>query len=299
MSMEAGLDLAAIEWLTGGKLGTHDVACPLCGPAKRKPVNQRRRVFRIWHLDAGFASFHCARCGERGYARDGSAGRVVDQAAVERAKNAAAERERTTSAERLSLARWLWSKRRPIAGSIAEIYLRDARGYTGPLPATLGFLPASGDHGPAMIAAFGIPREPEPGVLQIADDDVRGSHITRLAANGSGKAGTDTDADITDKIMIARSAGWPIVVAPPNDLLGIAVTEGIEDALSAHQATGLGAWAAGSASRLPALADKVPNYIECVTIYAHADADGQAGARKLADALFARGFEVRTEGLVP
>lgn len=41
--------------------------------------------------------------------------------------------------------------------------------------------------------------------------------------------------------MIGRSKGAPIVLAPLNDLLGLIVTEGIEDALSAHQATGLGA----------------------------------------------------------
>jgi hypothetical protein len=148
-----------------------------------------------------------------------------------------------------------------------------------------------------MIAAFGVPSEPEPGVLEIADNDVCGIHITRLAADGSGKAGAATDADITDKIMIARSTGWPIVLAPPNDLLGLAVAEGIEDALTAHQATGLGAWAAGSASRLPALADKVPNYVECVTIYAHADPDGRKGAVELARQLAERGVEVFTESL--
>jgi Toprim domain len=111
-------------------------------------------------------------------------------------------------------------------------------------------------------------------------------------SDGSGKAGTERD-----KTMIGRSIGWPIVVAPPNDLLGLAITEGIEDALSAHEATGLGAWAAGSASRLPALANAVPAYIEAVTIYAHADANGQDGARKLAKALDDYGTEVRIEGM--
>ena len=48
------------------------------------------------------------------------------------------------------------------------------------------------------------------------------------------------------------------MLAPMNDLLGLAITEGVEDALSIHAATGLGAWAAGAASRLPALADAVP-----------------------------------------
>jgi putative DNA primase/helicase len=35
----------------------------------------------------------------------------------------------------------LWRRRQPIVGSVAERYLREARGYDGPIPATLGFLP--------------------------------------------------------------------------------------------------------------------------------------------------------------
>ena len=45
-------------------------------------------------------------------------------------------------------AQWLWGRRKPIAGTIAEIYLREVRGYRGAIPATLGFLPARGDHRP-------------------------------------------------------------------------------------------------------------------------------------------------------
>jgi hypothetical protein len=253
--MQSIIDLETIDRLTGGGLGVFDVQCPVCGPARRKPLNRRKPVLRVWRLDAGFATFHCARCGERGFVRDGLAVRP-DPAAIERTRREAAEREFIAAASRLTKARWLWSKRRPLTGSIAETYLREVRGYSGqvppPLPATLGFLPARGDHGPAMIAAFGLPHEPEPGELVITDDAVRGVHITRLAPDGRGKAGTDTD-----KIMIGRSVGSPIVLAPANDLLGIAVTEGIEDALSVHLATGLGAWAAGSASRLPALAGAI------------------------------------------
>jgi hypothetical protein len=66
------------------------------------------------------------------------------------------------------------------------------------------------------------------------------------------------------------------------------------------EATGLGAWAAGSASRLPALADAIPSHVESVTIVADADKDGQRGAYGLAERLRARaGIEVNvvTPGL--
>ena len=198
----------------------------------------------------------------------------------------AAESEAAAAVEQLRKARWLWSQGKPAAGTIAETYLRRARGYGGPLPATLRLLPARGLHGPAMIAAFGLPCEPEPGRIAIADADVVGVHITRLRGDGLGKAGTQAD-----KIMIGRSVGSPIVVAPANDLLGMVITEGIEDALSIHQATGLGAWAAGSASRMPGIAGAIPTWIECVTIVADDDFAGSRRSAELANRLAARGID--------
>jgi hypothetical protein len=285
------IDLATIDRLAPD-MGVIDVACPICGPERRSPINRRRKVLRVWRLESSFATYHCARCGEGGYVRNDYAKPQIDRAEFERrlaaARAEAAERECLSAAERLAKALWLWRQRQPIAGSIAETYLREARGYRGTIPATLGFLPARGEHGPAMIAAFGMAYEPEPGLLEIADIAVRGVHITRLAADGLSKAGTERD-----KIMLGSSIGYPIVLAPPNDLLGLAIAEGIEDALSLHQATGLGAWAAGAASRLPALADAVPN-IESVTIFAHDDRAGMHGARTLADKLTRRSnIEIR------
>jgi hypothetical protein len=240
---------------------------------------------RVWRIEPGFATFACARCGEAGHTRDRSAPRP-NPAALERARAEAAERERVHKAERLSKALWLWSVRQPIAGTIAENYLREARGYGGRLPATLGFLPPPGKHGPAMIAAFGLAHEVEPGVIAIADTAVTGVHITRLLPDGSARGEQA-------KIMIGRSISSPLVLAPPNDLLGLAITEGIEDALSIHEATCLGAWAAGCASRLPALAPHIPTYIECITILVDDDLDGRRHAETLGRAVAAHGIEVR------
>ena len=184
-------------------------------------------------------------------------------------------------------ARWLWLQRRPIAGTIAETYLRKARGYGGAIPATPGFMPARGEHAPALIAAFGMPAEPEPGKLAIADADVMAVQLVKLKPDGSGKADVGPN-----KIIVGKGAlGSPIVLAPPNDLLGLAICEGIEDALSIHEATGLGAWASGGAGRMPALADAVPDYIDCVTVIADDDDAGHRHAPDLAARLKARGFE--------
>jgi hypothetical protein len=283
--MTAALNIADIDALIGGTIGRFDVACPLCGPGCSSPRNQRRRVLRIWHLEPDFASFRCARCEIEGYAVDRATERVVP-AVIEKAKAKAQERQRIEAAESQKKARWLWSQRQPIIGSIAETYLRTCRGYRGRLPVTLGFLPARGEHCPAMIAAFGMARETFPGDLVIDDAAVTGIHITKLKPDGSGKA--DTEAD---KLTIGMANTSPIWLAPINDGLGLAIAEGIEDALSVHAAAGLGAWAAGTAGRLPAMADVVPAYV-AVTVMVDRDPNGEKNSAELARRLVARGIEV-------
>jgi hypothetical protein len=283
--MSTAITFSELAHLTGGRLGQIDVACPLCGPHRVAAANRRRKVLRLWYLEQNFISYNCVRCDAEGYAlANGHA--PPPRAIIERMRLEAAAHQREHAAKRLALARWLWSRRRPIVGTIAETYLRDVRGIDCALPNTLGFLPASDRHHPAMIAAFGIPVEPEPGTLVLHHDQVRGVHLTRLKSDGSGKADDIESA----KIMIGRSSGWPLVLAPLNDGLALAVCEGVEDGLSIHQTTGIGTWVAGCWSRLPALAERVPGYVNCVTIFAHADSDGQRGAAELARNLRARGL---------
>jgi hypothetical protein len=152
---------------------------------------------------------------------------------------------------------------------------------------TVGFLPPQkSEHHPALIASFGLAREPEPGVLRSAN--VEGVHLTLLASDGKGKAATKPD-----KVMVGPSNGWPIVLTPITDALGMGIAEGVETALSLHNETGLGVWAAGCANRLPGLADKVPSYVEVVNLAIDQDPTGQRENLKLAERLHARGIEVR------
>jgi hypothetical protein len=281
----SALDLNTIDRLTGARIGRFDVPCPLCGPFKSR-TGQYRKVLRIWRVDEAFAGFVCQRCGAKGYTR-GLGRATPDPAKLARARAEAAERERAAVIERLGKSRWLWSRRRAIAGTPAEVYLREARGYSGPIPATLAYLPPTKNHPPSVIATFGLAAESEPGVIAIANDAVRGVHLTKLAADGSGKAGTELD-----KIIIGRCVGVPIVLAPVNDLGGLVITEGIEDALSVSHC-GLGVWVAGAGGRMAALARAVPAYVEAVTIVVDADPIGEAGSGDLARALGERGIEVR------
>jgi hypothetical protein len=158
--------------------------------------------------------------------------------------------------DKLGEARRLWRCRSDDLG-LVRTYLHHARGYDGPIPPSIGFLPAERYPHPAMIACFGI-------------GEVRGVHLTFLRSDGTGKADIDRP-----KIMLGPSNGWPIVIAEPNDLLALAITEGIEDALSIST-TGVGAWAAGSCTRIRGLADVVPECIECLTIAGDFD-DNAAG----------------------
>jgi hypothetical protein len=63
--------------------------------------------------------------------------------------------------------------------------------------------------------------------------------------------------------------------------------------LSIHEVTGLGAWAAGSASRMAGLAATLPPYIEVLNIAVDEDEAGQRHAGKLAARANARGFSTR------
>ncbi len=280
------------------RAGNHAGPCPRCGGKDRFSISIRK------------GAFLCRQCHPNG---GGGAIRLVMflddlgfRAAVEMLvgeRQAPARQSKPVPVARNSAdhdrrqhdkARWLWSQHQPISGTIAEKYLRQARQITCPLPPTLGFLPSRRpDHHPAMIASFGLCDEPEPGVLA-APRDVTAVHLTLLKPDGSGKVEVKPD-----KIIVGSPGNLPIVLAPPNDLLGLVIAEGIEDALTAHEATGLGAWAAGSAGRMAALADVIPGYIEALTIYAHDDDGkaGQRGAHALAAALRSRNIEITMEGI--
>jgi putative DNA primase/helicase len=181
----------------------------------------------------------------------------------------------------------LWLRAALIDGTPADLYLR-ARGFTPPYPATLRFLPARTNHPHALIAALGLPTEPEPGLSHILDAAVRAVHLTRLDPSGISRLKT-RDA----KIIVGRGAlGFPAALTPVRDGLGLLIAEGIENGLSLGKSLGIGAWAACSHTRMPALADAVPRYVEAVTIVADPEPQARNSARALAEQLERRGFAV-------
>jgi hypothetical protein len=258
--------------------------CPVCGGRDRFSVNTKKGVFNCRGCGVGGDAIALTRH-VLGCSYPDALAFLGDDGDGWRAR----ERrwcDSDAAKSKPDRARWIWRQRQPIERSIAETYLREARGYHGEIiPSTLGFLPARDNHLPALIAAFGMATEPEPGMLAIADAAVTAVLLIKLTRDGSAKADVEPN-----KIIVGGGAlGSPIIVAPPNDLLGLAIIEGIEDALSIHEATGLGAWASGGATRLPALADSVPDYIDHVTVVADCDPTGITNATALGDRLRKRG----------
>lgn len=248
-----------------------DVPCPACGPDRRSAANRIRPVLRIWTRADGTQAFNCIRCGAKGSLN------------AEMQLTGASQSSSTDMAQRTRLARRLWTSSTALPQTPGETYLRHARGYHGPLRLTLRYLPARDNHPHALIAAFGLVSEIACGELA-SPEAPPAIHLTRLAPNA---------LDRLDKIMIGPVSGHPIVLAPVNDGLGLVIAEGIEDALSLHEATGLGAWAAGSAAHLAKLGSAVPAFVACVTLAEDADDAGRRACNRLADDLIKRNFEVK------
>ena len=214
--------------------------CPVCGGRDRFGVNTRKQVWNCRKCNVGGDVIALARH------VDGCnfVTAVVTLGGDAARKKAAPQPKRHTKAEDengASMAAWHWSGRNPITeGTPPWLYLRK-RGYTGPFPATFGYLPPRDPYPAALIAAFGMADELEPEIIGVPKS-VIGVHLTRLTAGGD-KA---PNADGKSKIMRGVCMGTPVTLSPPNDLLGLAVTEGLEDGLSV---TNLLAWEFGRPAR--------------------------------------------------
>jgi hypothetical protein len=276
-------DMIAVAQTHGTKLrksGSELIgACPVCGTGDdRFSINPRKDLF------------YCRVCDKGGHGPidlEMFLGRCEFVEAVKRLTNTtslstphrtgakvvdmAAQRERENEqyeAKQHQKAGWLWLRHQKAVGSPVERYLR-ARGYTGAIPPTIGYLPARNGHLHAMISALALPNELEPGKLDVPPV-VRSVHLTKLAPDGSDRLREDEA-----KIVVGRPFGLPIAIAPITDELSLVITEGIEDAL-AYRAAGFAAWAAGNAPLIPSLIDSIPDYVTSVTIEQHVDADEQA-----------------------
>jgi hypothetical protein len=261
--------------------------CPQCGGHDRFSVNVKKQVWNCRGCDIGGGVISLVQHIDQTdfttavLSLTGGPAPPLSPLAASPARNSAGK---DYEAEQHRKATWLWQQRKPLALSPAERYLREVRGIDCKLPATLAYLaPTRSGHHPALVAAYGMPDEFEPGVLA-EPENVDAVHLVLLKSDG-GKANVKPN-----KVTVGSPAGQPIVLAPLNDLLGLAITEGIEDALSLHAASGVGAWAAGGASHMRALAAAVPDHVDWFRVVADGDEAGRSNSFKLCRSLSDRGL---------
>ena len=252
-------------------------ACPICQPERRKDQNaltladghNGRLVLDCKKSACAFLDI-LAAAGPR------SGNYTPPDAATLAQREAEAKAEAQRKAAQ---AKRLWQEAQPIAGTIAETYLR-GRGISCDLPPTLRFHGAcwhgaTARHYPALVATVqgaGLPAV----------------HRTYLRPDGTGKA--DLDAA---KAMLGATAGGAVRLAEGPARLVVA--EGIENALSLlcglldGPAT---VWAALSTSGLRGL--HLPPNPSRLTIACDGDGPGRDAAQALAERAHALGWQVGT-----
>ncbi|MGS4917377.1 MULTISPECIES: DUF7146 domain-containing protein [Mameliella] len=261
----------------GGKwLRTYGTApCPVCQPERRKDQN----ALTLRDGEAGRLLANCKRldCGFRDILA--AAGVVPGEyRAPDPVKLARREAEqRNETARRARIARQNWQEAQPLAGTVAESYLR-GRGITCDLPDKLRYHPACW-HGatakryPALIAV-------------VEGGNGFAVHRTYLSMDTSEKAAIEPN-----KAMLGATAGGAVRLAEAQGSLVVA--EGIETALSL--ACGLlrapaTIWAALSTSGMRGL--RLPPDAGRLTIAPDGDPAGRAAAHALAERAHATGWAV-------
>lgn len=195
------------------------------------------------------------------------------------------EQNAETDADKRRAALAIWDAGRPFAGSLAETYLRQARGVGGDLSAAelrfhaaapiWGYSPEQSKRCPAMLAAI---RKPCGEFL--------GVHVTYLKADGSGKA----DLDPARKVYGAKAGGF-IRLGELSDRM--VVGEGIESALAAADVCGRGAISAVTSENLAKLPviDGVRDWLVAYDVDARQQ--GYKAGKAFAARVYAAGFTVR------
>jgi len=250
--------------------------CPVCQPEGRK----RQNALTLADGTSGRLVLDCKKSGCAFLDILAAAGlRSGDYRAPDVATLAQREAERRAeAAKRAAQARALWLESGPIAGTLAERYLR-GQGITCPLPTVLRFHAACW-HGPTA-------RRYPTMIAAVQGAGLPAVHRTYLRANGLGKAGLDGG----DKLMLGGTQGGAVRLA---DGLGrLVVGEGIESALSL--ASGLldgpaAVWAALSTSGLRGL--HLPAEPGRLTIATDGDTPGRQAAHALAERANALGWTV-------
>jgi hypothetical protein len=184
-------------------------------------------------------------------------------------------KRKTTTAAALDLGR----AARPVAGTIAETYLR-ARGLPAEPPATIRFLPSypysTRKSLPCLI-----------GAIQAPTREIVAVQLTFLSSDGRAKAGV-----LEPRRSIGPLGEGALRLAHAAEHLGLA--EGFESAWAAQLMHDMPVWAALGNKRYLKVA--IPSTVKKITIFADDDAPGLSYAAKFRDAHSALAVEIVTPG---
>lgn len=251
--------------LAGGRYGKIDLACPLCGPRCKRPINRKRKVLRVWRDDDDFARYYCARCGAHGYSRDDKATKA-DPSEYLRRRAEAERRDAEDEQKRKLRARDIWRQAEPIAGTLAAQYLINRSIDIGALPDEMEHVlrwhsrcPWEDSTAPCMLALWSDAVTAAPKAI----------HRTALTAM----------AERIDRMSLAPTAGCVIRLWPDESVTqGLVIGEGIETTLAAGTVLRMRpAWAAGNThnmARFPVLSGVT------LTLLVDNDAEGIAAANE-------------------
>jgi putative DNA primase/helicase len=151
-----------------------------------------------------------------------------------------------------ALALRLWKASRPVAGTLAEDYLR-ARGLSPPFPRVLRF-------NPTTVLGSGADRRTMPAMIAAVESDIGIVAVQRTFLDPDDVLRRPVSKP---KVSLGLLGTASIRLAPATDELGLA--EGIEDALSATEWFGTPTWALGGVERLAFVA--IPERVRRIIVY--------------------------------
>jgi phage/plasmid primase-like uncharacterized protein len=249
--------------------------CPVCQPEGRKGQN----ALTLADGENGRLVLDCKKSACAFLDILAAAGlRSGDYTPPDAATVAQRKAQQSADAEkRAAQAKRVWQEAQPIAGTLAESYLR-GRGITCDLPPALRFHPDCW-HGPTAKRYPAL-------VAAVQGTSLPAVHRTYLRSDGTGKADNDSA-----KMMLGAVSGGAVRLTEGEGLLVVA--EGIETALSL--ASGLlrrpaAVWAALSTSGIRGL--RLPDSTGRLTIAPDGDKAGREAANELAARAHALGWQV-------
>jgi putative DNA primase/helicase len=195
-------------------------------------------------------------------------------------------------AKKLWIARKLWSNSKDPKGTIVENYLRTTRGIEiDEIPTTIRHLPPQKGYPHTMLTAFALPVEKDGKLIKPSAEQIVGVHSTYLKRQADGRV-VNAQHQGAKKRTLGSSMGKPLALAALDNATELAITEGIEDALSVTSWHGIPAIAGGTAGRIPHLAAVIPASVRTVHIDEDDNKAGRDNVAKLAELLHARSIEV-------